>query len=132
MILVDTSIWIDFFNGVETWQTELLNESLSKEVILMGDIILAEILQGFNSDSDYNKAKAALTNLECVDLVGKYVALKSAANFRFLRSKGVTIRKKVDMLIATWCMDSDIELLHNDKDFDQIAQYLPLKVIMGM
>lgn len=96
---------------------------------MLGDIILAEILQGFEKDSDYKKARAALDPFECIDLGGKELAIKSASNFRFLRSKGVTVRKTIDMLNATWCIESEVALLHNDKDFDRIAMYLPLNVI---
>jgi len=100
-----------------------------KKWVLIGDIILAEILQGFDKDSDYKKAKEALDTFEYINIAGKKLAVKSANNFRFLRSKGVTIRKTVDMLIGTWCVESEIELLHNDNDFDRIAQHLPLKVM---
>ena len=129
MILVDTSVWIDYFNGVQTWQTDTLDAILSEELVLVGDIILAEILQGFDKDSDYKKAEEALEPFECIDLGGKKLAFKTASNFRFLRSKGVTIRKTVDMLIGTWCIESGVALLHNDKDFDRIAIHLPLRVI---
>lgn len=131
MILVDTSVWIDYFNGVDVWQADSLDRALTEETVLVGDIILAEILQGFDKDSDYRKAKQALAPLECINLGGKELAIKAASNFRFLRSKGVTIRKTVDMLIGTWCIETDIELLHNDKDFDQIADHLPLKIVSG-
>lgn len=129
MILVDTTVWIDYFNGVQTWQVDALDSFLSEELVLIGDIILAEILQGFDKDSDYKRAKEALEPFECIDLGGKKLAIKTASNFRFLRSKGVTIRKTVDMLIATWCIETEVDLLHNDKDFDRIALHLPLKVI---
>ncbi len=129
MILVDTSVWIDYFNGVSTWQTEILDDLLTEETVLMGDIILAEILQGFDKDSDFRLAKEALDPLECMTFGGKELAIKTAANFRFLRSKGVTIRKTVDMIIGSWCIETDIQLLHNDKDFDQIALHLPLSII---
>lgn len=129
MILVDTTVWIDYFNGVQSWQVDALDSFLSEELVLIGDIILAEILQGFDKESDYKKAKEALDPFECMDLGGKKLAIKTADNFRYLRSKGVTIRKTVDMLIGTWCIESKVELLHNDKDFDQIALHLPLKVI---
>lgn len=129
MILVHTTVWIDYFNGVQSWQVDALDSFLSEELVLIGDIILAEILQGFDKESDYKKAKEALDPFECMDLGGKKLAIKTADNFRYLRSKGVTIRKTVDMLIGTWCIESKVELLHNDKDFDQIALHLPLKVI---
>lgn len=129
MILVDTSVWIDYFNGVPSWQTDQLDNALSKETVLMGDIILAEILQGFDKDSDFRLAKEALDPLECMILGGKELAVKTAGNFRFLRSKGVTIHKTVDMIIGTLCIETDVQLLHNDKDFDQIALHLPLNII---
>lgn len=131
MILVDTSVWIDYFNGVENRQTEILDRILSEQSVLMGDIILTEILQGFDSDKDYRLAKQALDPLDCVHLGGKSLAIEAASNFRHLRSKGITIRKTVDMLIASWCIEHNVELLHNDKDFDRIARELPLRVFVG-
>ncbi len=128
MILVDTSVWIDYFNGVINKQTETLDRLLSEKSVLIGDIILTEVLQGFDSDKEFRWAKQALDPLDCVHLGGKPLAIKAASNVRFLRSKGITIRKTVDMLIGTWCIEHDVELLHNDKDFDQIATQLPLRV----
>lgn len=131
MILVDTSVWIDYFNGIKNRQTNGLDTILSEQSVLIGDIILTEILQGFDSDTDFKKAKKALYHLDCVQLGGKSLAIKAASNFRFLRSKGVTIRKTVDMLIGSWCIEHEVELLHNDKDFDQIAVHLPLEIYIG-
>lgn len=128
MILVDTSVWVDYFNGTVNKQTESLNQILSEQSVLVGDIILTEILQGFDSDKEFRLAKQALDPLDCIHLGGKSLAIKAASNFRFLRSKGVTIRKTVDMFIGSWCIEHQIELLHNDKDFDQIATQLPLQV----
>jgi len=131
VILVDTSVWIDYFNGVENKQTESLDRILSEQTVLVGDIILTEILQGFDSDKEFRLAKQALEPLDCVHLGGKSLAIKAASNFRFLRSKGVTVRKTVDMLIGSWCIEHEVNLLHNDKDFDQIATQLPLKIYAG-
>ena len=128
MILVDTSVWIDYFNGIENEQTESLDRLLSEETVLIGDIILIEILQGFDSDKEFRLAKQALDPLDCVHLGGKSLAIKAASNFRFLRAKGITIRKIVDMLIGSWCIEHDVELLHNDKDFDRIATQLLLRI----
>jgi len=128
MILVDTSVWIDYFNGASTKRTETLDRILSEQTVLLGDIILTEILQGFDSDKEFRLAEQALDPLDCVHLGGKSLAIKAASNFRFLRSKGVTIRKTVDMLIGSWCIEHEVELLHNDKDFDQIATQLPLQI----
>lgn len=131
MVLVDTSVWIDFFNGVENRQSDLLDSLLSEQTVLMGDLILAELLQGFDSDREFQLAKEALDPLECVHLGGKELAVQAASNFRRLRSKGITVRKTVDMLIGSWCVQREISLLHNDKDFDRIAQELPLKIHTG-
>ncbi len=130
MILVDTSVWIDYFNGVSTKQTDSLDRILSEQTVLIGDIILTEILQGFDSDKEFKLAKQALEPLDCVHLGGKSLAIKAASNFRFLRSKGITIRKTADMLIGSWCIEHEVELLHNDKDFDQIATQLPLQIFV--
>jgi predicted nucleic acid-binding protein len=131
MILVDPSVWIDYFNGVKNWHTDKLDENLSNQEILLADIILTEILHGFDRDIDFKKAKQALDVLNCVQLGGKLLAVKAASNFRFLRSKGVTIRKTIDMLIGSWCIHHGMELLHNDIDFDHMALHLPLKIYAG-
>lgn len=128
MTLVDTSVWIDYFNGISNEQTDSLDDILSNQPVLIGDIILTEILQGFDSEPDFQKARQALDPLDCVHLGGKSLAIKAASNFRFLRSKGITIRKTVDMLIGSWCIEHEVELLHNDKDFDRMAKELPLRV----
>ena len=129
MILVDTSVWIDYFNGMENRHTTILDSALFKETVLIGDIILAEILQGFDRESHFRQAKESLLSLDCVQLANRELAVTAATNFRFLRSKGTTIRKTVDMIIGTWCMESGIPLLHADKDFDRMAQLLPLKIV---
>ena len=117
MILVDTSVWIDYFNGKKNGQTDKLDELLSNEQIILGDIILAEILQGFRKEDDYQKAKEYLGSLTCLSISNKNIAIKSAEKFRYLRKRGVTIRKTTDMLIGTFCIENQIPLLHNDKDF---------------
>jgi predicted nucleic acid-binding protein len=128
VILVDTSVWIDYFNGIKNKETDSLDRILSEQTVLIGDIILTEILQGFDSVKEFRLATQALNPLDCVHLGGKSLAIKAASNFRFLRSKGVTIRKTVDILIGSWCIEHEVELLHNDKDFDQIATQLPLQI----
>ena len=128
MILVDTSVWIDYFNGIINSQTNQLDSLILSEQIIMGDIILAEILQGFKNDSDYTKALEYLNYLKCYSISNKEIAIKSADNFRQLRKKGVTIRKTIDMLIATFCIENNIPLLHNDRDFTPL-QELGLRVV---
>ncbi|HLR25472.1 MAG TPA: PIN domain nuclease, partial [Fodinibius sp.] len=109
MILVDTSVWIDYFNGIKNKQTESLDQILSEQSVLVGDIILTEVLQGFDSDKEFRLAKQAFEPLDCIHLGGKSLAIKAASNFRFLRSKGLTIRKTVDMLVGSWCIEHEME-----------------------
>ncbi len=129
MILVDSSVWIDYFNGVETRQTDRLDELLGSDLLLTGDIILAEVLQGFRNDRDFRRAKRALDALEFRAMLGRDVALKSAANYRALRAQGISVRKTIDMLIATFCIENGHELLHADRDFDPIEQHLRLRTV---
>ncbi len=127
MVLVDSSIWIDFFNGVENTETDKLNEILGLEKVVMSDLILTEVLQGFRRDTDYKTAKNVLTSLTVRDLLGKELAIKSANNFRKLRKKGITIRKTADVIIATYCIENKMPLLFTDKDFLPFVDNLRLK-----
>lgn len=129
MILVDTSVWIDYFNGVKNKQTEWLDNALGEEVIVMGDIILAEVLQGFKRDTDFRRARELLLDFPLIDLIGREVAVKSAVNYRSLRKKGHTVRKTIDVLIATSCLHHSLTLLHNDKDFIPFEKHLNLKTV---
>lgn len=128
MILVDTSVWIDFFNGVPSREVQALDAALDKQQIVIGDLILIELLQGFRHTRDFNKAKNLLDCLEYRDMSNKNLAYQSAQNYRTLRQKGVTIRKTIDVMIATFCIENHFELLHSDRDFDPIEKYLGLKV----
>ena len=128
MILIDSSVLIDYFNGIINPSTEEFNSLLGREVVIIGDYILAEVLQGFKSDKDFKLAKEMLLLFPCFNICNENIAIKSAENFRFLRSKGITIRKTVDLIIGTFCIENDIELLHNDRDFDPMKQHLRLKV----
>jgi hypothetical protein len=104
MILVDSSVWIDYFNGYNTTETTELDLLLGVEPIAIGDIILNEVLQGFRSDKDYQIAYRLLTSLTIYDLLGLRMALKSADNYRQLRKKGITIRKTADVIVASFCI----------------------------
>ena len=126
MILVDTSVWIDYFNGVATRQTDLLDGYLGTEPLLTGDLILVEVLQGFRSDRDFSRAKAALDTLAFQPMVGRDIAIASAGNYRELRMLGVTVRKTIDVLIATFCIEGGHRLLHADRDFTLMEQPLGL------
>jgi predicted nucleic acid-binding protein len=129
MILVDTTVWIHFFNGQVTAETEMLDELLGREEIIMGDIILAEVLQGFRSDQDFEAALQALAKIKPVSMLNPELAVRSARNYRLLRKEGITIRKTVDCFIATFCIENHIDLLHCDHDFDPFEQILGLQVI---
>lgn len=129
MILVDSSVWIDYFSGALTAQTESLEGLIGKKHLLIGDLILMEVLQGFRHERDYNHARDLLTSLPTVELGGVDIAIQAAKNFRFLREKGVTVRATIDSLIATRCIMSGYELLHNDRDFDPFVKHLGLRVV---
>ncbi len=129
MILVDSSVWIAYFNGDVTPQTEWLDSVLGKELIVVGDIILTEVLQGFKNDRDFKKAEELLSSFPFMEMLGKELALKSAENFRLLRKKGVTVRKTIDVMIGTFCIHHDISLLNDDRDFDPLVKHLQLKTI---
>lgn len=129
MILVDSSVWIDYVNGKVNAQTDFLHKSLGTEIICTGDLIMTEVLQGFTSDKSFSEALEFFEELHFFHLGGKELALASAENFRLLRKKGVTIRKTIDSVIATFCIKTEIELLHNDKDFDPFVVHLGLKSI---
>ncbi len=131
MILVDSSVWIDFFNGVESPQVSLLDASLGEVPILVGDLILTEVLQGFRQARDFNAAKTALEQFEYRDMLGRDIALQSAENYRLLRRQGITVRKTIDVVIATFCIENGIALLHADKDFDPMEKVLGLSVVAG-
>lgn len=129
MILVDSTIWIDYFNGISSLHTDYLDWALDQTLILVGDLILAEVLQGFRKDADFEQARCALVKLHQVQMVNPSLAVKSAQNFRLLRRKGVTVRKTIDSLIATWCIENNVPLLHHDSDFDGYEAHLGLRVI---
>lgn len=129
MILVDSSVWIDYFNGRKTWQTNLLDNLLSDIPIIIGDLIQAEILQGFRSDNDYQSAKSFLTDLPFRQMGGYQVAVQSAQNYRTLRKKGVTVRRTIDVIIGTYCIVEDLPLLHDDRDFEPMVSHLLLKTL---
>ena len=129
MILVDSSVWIEYFRGSITAQTEKLDQLLGSEPLAIGDLILTEVLQGFTDDRDFNAARKMLTALTVVELGGQEVAIQAAWNFRALRKRGVTIRKTIDTVIATRCIENGYDLLHDDRDFDPFVKHLGLRVV---
>ena len=131
MILVDSSVWIDYFRGTATPQVEKLDSLLGSEPIATGDLMLTEVLQGFVSDRDFNQARKLMASLVIVDLVGQDIAIQAARNFRALRSLGVTVRKTIDTLIATRCIESGLPLLYSDRDFDPFVEHLGLRTALA-
>lgn len=129
MILVDSSVWIDYLKGTATPQTEKLDSLLGREPLAIGDLILTEILQGIAGDRDFNEARKKLTSLTVVDLGGQEIAIKAARSYRALRNLGVTVRKTIDTVIATRCIESGYDLLHDDRDFDPFEKHLGLRVV---
>jgi len=129
LILVDSSVWIDYFRGATNVQTEVLDALLGQQPLAIGDLILTEVLQGFDDERDFNAARKMLTALTIVELGGEEIAIQAARNFRALRRFGVTVRKTIDTVIATRCIESGYDLLHNDRDFDPFARHLGLVVV---
>ena len=129
MILIDSSVWIDYFNGNKTAQTDWLYASLGNTTIIIGDLILPEVLQGFQSDKDFKKARGLLLGIPFMSMGGRELALESVMNYRFLRKKGVTVRKTIDIIIGTFCIHHQLILLHDDRDFDPMVTFLGLQII---
>lgn len=127
MILVDSSVWIDYFNGQATAETDFLDSLLGAEPVAIGDLILAEVLQGFRSDAAYESARELLSSLTIYDLLGADLAIKTAGNYRALRKRGITVRKTADTIIATFCIERRTVLLYSDRDFDPFVRHLGLK-----
>jgi predicted nucleic acid-binding protein len=129
MVLVDTSVWIDYFRGIESRHTRMLDRCLDEDRLATGDLIIIELLQGFKTKWQIESAHQIISRLEYYDLVGMDIAYRAAENYRVLRNKGITVRKTVDTIIGTFCIVNQIKLLHNDRDFDPMARYLGLKVV---
>lgn len=127
MILVDSSVWIDAFRGVETRQTGYLRERLGQQLVVTGDLMLTEVLQGFSTTDAFDTARRLMTSVPVVNICNPDVALTAAENYRFLRSKGQTVRKTIDTLIATRCIIAGLPLLYSDRDFDPFVAHLGLQ-----
>ena len=129
MILVDSSVWIAFFRNQPTAQVEWLDKNLGVEGLAVGDLILAEVLRGFKDERGFNEARRMLGRLEQVSLCGEALAIEAAQNFRKLRSRGLTLRGTIDLIIATRCLSDGLRLLHSDHDFDAFETHLGLQVV---
>ncbi len=130
MILVDSNVWIDYFRGAVTPQTGKLDELLGRELLAIGDLMLTEVLQGFDSERDFNAARRMLASLEVIELGGQEIAIQAAKNFRALRKLDVTVRKTIDTVIATRCIESGYSLLYSDRDFDPFTRHLGLRAVV--
>lgn len=131
MILVDSSVWIDYFRGLATPQADYLDGLLGVEAVCIGDLILTEVLQGFVQDRDFDRAKAMLATLDVVELGGRDVAVQAATYFRRLRRLGITVRKTIDTVIATRCIRDGLTLLYSDRDFDPFVRHLGLRAALS-
>ncbi len=130
MIIVDSSVWIDCFNGKPSAETDSLDSLLGTQEILLGDLILTEILRGFQKDQDFREAQSLLESFPVVPMLGKLLAIKSAKNSRTLGKQGVTVRKTIDVMIGTYCIEHHIPLLYADRDFDPMVRYLKLQSVL--
>ncbi|MEO0853891.1 MAG: PIN domain nuclease [Cyanobacteria bacterium J06648_11] len=128
MILVDSSVWIDYFNGVTTPATDKLHNLLGRTPIAIGDLILLEVLQGFKRDKDFATAQSLFASVHVFNLLDADLAVKAAQHYRFLLSQGITVRKTADTIIATFCIENGLPLLHSDRDFRPFQDYLGLTV----
>ena len=129
MWIVDSSVWIDYFGGVVTPQTDLLHTALGQQAIALGDIILCEVLQGYRRQHDFEAARQALLQFPVYTIGGTEIAIQSAETYRALRHRGITVRKTIDCLIATFVIEHGFSLLHNDRDSDPFEAHLGLDVI---
>jgi len=127
MMLVDSSVWIDYFNGVRSTTTDFLDAWLGDEPIGIGDLMLTEVLQGFRADSDFRTAKTLLLELPLFTIGGVDIAVRAAETDRALRGRGITVRKTIDAIIATFCIESRYPLLYSDRDFEPFTVHLGLK-----
>jgi predicted nucleic acid-binding protein len=129
MWIVDSSVWIDYFAGIINPQTDLLDDSLGQQAIGVGDIILCEVLQGYRHQHDFKIALEMLLRFPVYTIGGTELAIQSAQNYRFLRRQGITVRKTIDCLIATFVIENGFSLLHNDRDFGPFETHLGLNVV---
>lgn len=126
MIVVDSSVWIDFLNGRNAAHVRRLHGILGSEEIVVGDLMLCEVLQGLASEQSAREVESLLRRFAIATMVGDAIAVTAARNFRYLRSRGITIRKTIDLLIGAWCIENRTPLLHNDGDFRPMARHLGL------
>lgn len=127
--LCDTSVWIDYLNGRDTAKTDRLDGLIEQDSVVVGDLILFELLQGVRGEREHRALLRRLEPFGCVEMLGRHNALRAAENHRSLRALGITIRKAIDLFIGTFCIENDLPLLHNDRDFEPMAEHLGLRVL---
>jgi hypothetical protein len=128
VIVVDSSVWIDYFNGASSREAERLDRTIGSDLIVVGDLVLTEILQGFRTNADFAAARSALETFDIVPMLGHDLAIRTAENYRALRTRGVTVRKTIDMMIGTFCIERGLPLLFSDRDFQPLVDHLGLQV----
>jgi predicted nucleic acid-binding protein len=126
VIVVDSTVWVDFLRGRNAPHVRRLDAALGAMEIIVGDLMLCEVLQGLDSEREAREVEALLRRFEIVSMGGDAIAVAAARNSRSLRRRGITIRKTIDMLIGTWCIENRRPLLHNDKDFRPMTLHLGL------
>jgi len=129
VILVDSSVWIDHLNNNATSPVQRLRGLIPAQPLLVGDLILCEVLQGLRSEREARLVERALRRFALVSLLDPELAVKAAANYRALRARGITIRRTVDLIIGTFCIERGHALLHDDRDFEPMVRYLGLQVL---
>jgi predicted nucleic acid-binding protein len=129
VIVVDSSVWIDYFHGISSPEVERLDDTIGADLIVVGDLVLSEVLQGFRSDADFETARSALGAFDVVPMLGYDLAIRTAENYRTLRARGVTVRKTIDMIIGTFCIERGLPLLFSDRDFQPLVDHLGLKAV---
>jgi predicted nucleic acid-binding protein len=130
VILVDSSVWIDLLNNVLTSQVRRLRELIPTVPLLIGDLILLEVLQGLRTEAQAKLVERSLRRFEVVLLLDPELAVTAAANYRFLRRRGITIRKTIDLVIGTFCIERGHALLHSDRDFAPMERLLGLQIVL--
>jgi predicted nucleic acid-binding protein len=129
MVIVDTSAWIEYFRGGVPDVVEKVDRCLDRDLVGIGDLVYCEVMQGIRSSHERGEVSSLLLSLPRFDMVGFSMAEKSASNYRLLRSKGVTVRKTIDVLIGTFCAEHGLQLVHHDSDFDLMAKHLGLDIL---
>ena len=129
--VTDTSVWVDYLRGVESGQTLVLDSALDENRVIVPDLVLLEVLRGVSSTKAAVWVESVLDDLEIVEVGGREMAVAAAQNYRLLRSRGLTIRGSIDLLIGTWCIENNVPLLHNDRDFEMMEQHLGLEPVVA-